>query len=220
MKMIFCKRAPTILAITGFIFSMCAYILAKISPFNIGLLLWGALTLVQTYSGLMLGRVIKRLHLNSNCDALTGIQNRRYFYNRLAYEMRRLERTKSPVSIAIIDVDNFKSINDTYGHVEGDRVLLELATIFKAHARAKDTVAIWGGDEYAIILPDTDIKGAEAFAERIRSEVERHNFSYKVTICAGITCTNEVIDMDKLMELADKALYKAKETKNKVAVEC
>ena len=130
--------------------------------------------------------------------------------------MGRLKRVKLPVSIALIDVDNFKSINDTYGHVEGDRVLLELANIFKAHARARDTITVWGGDEYAIILPDTDIKGAEVFAERIRSEVAKHNFPYKVTISVGITCTNKKDDMEKLMALADRALYRAKETKNKV----
>lgn len=130
--------------------------------------------------------------------------------------MGRLKRVKTAVSIVLIDVDNFKSINDIYGHVEGDRVLLELANIFKAHARAKDTVTVWGGDEYAIILPDTDIHGAEAFAERIRSEVEKHNFPYKVTISVGITCTVKEDDVEKLMVLADRALYRAKETKNKV----
>lgn len=220
MKTIFYKCAPAVLAITGFIFSLCVYIIAKFLPLDKSLLLWGALTFVQTFLGLIFGMVIKSLHNNSNSDALTGLQNRRYFYNKLAYEVRRLRRVKSPVSIAIIDVDNFKSINDTYGHVEGDRVLLELANIFKAYARAKDTVTVWGGDEYAIILPDTDIKGAEAFAERIRSEVEKYNFPYKVTICVGITCTVREVDINNLVALADKALYKAKKTKNKVAIEC
>jgi diguanylate cyclase (GGDEF)-like protein len=216
MKTNFYKYAPAVLAIIGFIFSTCIYSIAKFLPSGTSLVLWGALTLSQTFSGLMLGLAIKRLHNRSNSDALTGLQNKRYFYNRLAYEMGRLKRVKLPVSIALIDVDDFKSINDTYGHVEGDRVLLELANIFKAYARAKDTVTVWGGDEYAVILPDTDIKGAEAFAERIRSEVEKHNFPYKVTISVGITCTIREDDMEKLMAVADKALYKAKETKNNV----
>ena len=216
MKTNFYKFAPAVLAITGFIFSLCIYIIARFSPSGTGLLLWGALTLGQAFSGLLFGLRIKRLHNNSNSDALTGLQNKRCFYNRLAYEMGRLKRVKTAVSIVLIDVDNFKSINDIYGHVEGDRVLLELANIFKAHARAKDTVTVWGGDEYAIILPDTDIHGAEAFAERIRSEVEKHNFPYKVTISVGITCTVKEDDVEKLMVLADRALYRAKETKNKV----
>ena len=216
MKTNFYKLAPAVLAITGFIFSLCIYIIARFSSYGTGLLLWGALTLGQAFSGLLFGLLIKRLHNNSNSDALTGLQNKRCFYNRLAYEMGRLKRVKTAVSIVLIDVDNFKNINDIYGHVEGDRVLLELANIFKAHARAKDTVTVWGGDEYAIILPDTDIHGAEAFAERIRSEVEKHNFPYKVTISVGITCTVKEDDVEKLMVLADRALYRAKETKNKV----
>ncbi|KPU42768.1 putative diguanylate cyclase YcdT [Oxobacter pfennigii] len=216
MRWCFYKSAPAIISASGFIFSLFIYMAVKYLPPDADLLLWATVIFTQTLSGLMFGLLIKKLHDRSNSDSLTGLKNRRYFYNRLAHEMGRLKKVKSSVSLAVIDVDNFKNINDTYGHVEGDRVLAELASIFKTHARAKDIVVRWGGEEFAIILPDTDCEGAKAYAERIRSVVENHSFPCKVTICIGITCTEIDMDMDKFVAMADQALYKAKEKKNRV----
>lgn len=216
MKEIFYRLAPAVLAITGFTFSSCVYFIDKYSLSHARLLLWGAVITVLTATGAILGNLIKKLHDRSYRDPLTGLQNRRYFYYRLACEMGWIKRNKAPLSLAIIDVDNFKIINDTYGHMEGDRVLTELANIFKQYARVKDTVTLWGGDEFAIILPETNSEGAKSFAERIRNVVENHNFACKVTISVGIACTNIGMDMDKFVELGDKALYMAKTNKNRV----
>lgn len=216
MKEYFYKLAPAVLAITGCTFGFCIYFIDKYSLLNTRLLLWGAVIIILTTTGLILGNIIKKLHECSNKDPLTGLQNRRYFYYRLACEMGWIKRNKMPLSLAIIDVDDFKIINDIYGHIEGDRVLTELANIFKGHAREKDTVTLWGGDEFVIILPETNCEGAKAFAERIRDVVENYNFTYKVTISIGIVCTNASMDMDDFVELGDKALYMAKEKKNEV----
>lgn len=216
MKEVFYRYAPAVLAITGFIFGYCFYFIDKYSPLNAKLILWGAVILILTGTGAILGNLIRKLHARSYKDPLTGLQNRRYFYYRLACEMDWVRRNKTPLALAVIDVDNFKNINDTYGHVEGDRVLTELADIFKQYARAKDTVVRWGGEEFAIILPETNSEGAKAFAERIRNVVESCNSCYKVTICVGITCTVNEMDVDKFVVLADQALYMAKVEKNKV----
>lgn len=121
-----------------------------------------------------------------------------------------------PLSLAIIDIDNFKTNNDTYGHLEGDKVLVELAAIFKTHARSGDTVIRWGGEEFAMILSETDKNRALAFAERIRVLVECSDWRYKITVCLGITRVYQEQDAEQIMSVADRALYKAKENKNMV----
>lgn len=171
---------------------------------------------VLTLTGFIIGKLIKKLNARSTVDILTGLHNRRYFYDRLLLDMERLKKSKLPLSLAVIDVDNFKKINDKYGHVKGDKVLTILAQIFKANVRSYDTVVRWGGDEFIIIFPGIGIDGAKAFAERIRSIVESYRFNFKVTICMGLTCTMEVINIDEFVALADQALYKAKEKKNSV----
>lgn len=147
MKEFFYKLAPIILAVTGLMFGICGYFIEKYAPMNVHLPLWWGVVFVQALTGVMLGRLVKKLYKRSSKDALTGLRNRRYFYKKLTCEMERLKRTKLPLSLAIIDVDNFKSINDTYGHVEGDRVLTELSNIFKSHIRGIDTIARWGGED-------------------------------------------------------------------------
>ena len=179
---------------------------------------WLILLLVNVCSGVMIGTLVKRLHHGANKDPLTGLYNRRCFYDRIDYEIEKIKRTKLPLSLAIIDIDNFKTINDTYGHLEGDKVLVELAGIFKTQARSGDTIVRWGGEEFAMILPETDKSGALAFAERIRALVECSNCRYKITICIGITTVYQEYDAQKIMSIADRALYKAKENKNTVVL--
>lgn len=216
MKEYFYKLAPVILAVTGLIFGICGYFIERYAPANVHLLLWWGVILVQTSTGIMFGLLIKKLYKRTNNDPLTGLRNRRYFYHKLACEMERLKRTKLPLSLAIIDIDNFKRINDTFGYIVGDKVLTELSNIFKTHTRTIDTVARWGGEEFAIIMPDTNIEGAKVFAERIRSVVENSNSCYEITICIGITCAIDKIDIDRFVASADQALYKAKEKKNNI----
>ena len=172
------------------------------------------LSLVNVGSGAVLGVFIKRLYLGASKDSLTGLYNRRCFYDRMNYEMEKMKRTKLPLSLALIDIDNFKAINDTYGHLEGDRVLVKLSGIFKAQARSSDTIVRWGGEEFAIILPETDKNGAMAFTERVRGLVEGSDWKYIVTVSVGITTVCQESDAEKIVSIADKALYKAKESKN------
>ena len=177
---------------------------------------WLILLLVNVCSGVLIGTLVKRLHHGVNKDPLTGLYNRRCFYDRLDYEVEKMKRTKLPLSFALIDIDNFKTINDTYGHLEGDKVLVELAGIFKTQARSGDTIVRWGGEEFAMILPETDKSGVLAFAERIRKLVEFSNCKYKITVCIGITTVYQEHSAEKIMAITDMALYKAKEMKNMV----
>ena len=177
---------------------------------------WLILLLFNVCSGVLIGTLVKKLYRGVSKDPLTGLYNRRCFYDRIDYEIEKMKRTKLPLSLAIIDIDNFKTINDTYGHLEGDNVLVELAGILKSQSRSDDTVVRWGGEEFVLILPETDKSGALAIAERVRTLVECSNCRYKITICIGITTVYQEHTAEKIMSIADRALYKAKENKNMV----
>jgi diguanylate cyclase (GGDEF)-like protein len=168
------------------------------------------------------------IHDISITDSLTGIGNRRYFYTQLEQEWQRGLRHQTPISFMMLDIDHFKAFNDTYGHLAGDVVLKETASIIKSClSRAIDIVARWGGEEFAIILPDTSLDGAQKVAERIRRYVEKHIFKLEgdteahVTISLGINCATpkreSTYTLDNFVSDADKALYQAKATgRNKV----
>lgn len=163
-----------------------------------------------------LGMLVKKLYCVAIKDRLTGLFNRNYFYEMLAYEVKRTRRYQASLSLIMIDVDNFKTVNDTRGHLEGDRVLIELSKILKSHVRATDIICRWGGEEFAIILPETDAGGAYMLSERIRKAIENMNSSNKVTICAGVSEIKDEMNIDRLIASADKALYQAKTRKNSV----
>jgi len=216
MKDWFYRLSPVILSVTGFAIIICLFFMHAILYDRWQWMFWLILLLVNVCSGVLIGTLVKKLHHGANKDSLTGLYNRRCFYDRIDYEIEKIKRTKMPLSLVLIDIDNFKTINDTYGHPEGDKVLVELAGIFKTQARSGDTVVRWGGEEFAMILPDTDKNGALAFAERIRMLVERSSSRYKITISIGITTVYQEHDAKKIMSIADRALYKAKEKKNMV----
>jgi diguanylate cyclase (GGDEF)-like protein/PAS domain S-box-containing protein len=146
-------------------------------------------------------------------DPLTGLLNHRAFHERLRGEIARCRRHGTPLSLAIVDVDHFKQINDTYGHPMGDRVLAELADRFRAMTRAGEQIARVGGEEFAWILPATDGTGAYAAAERARQAVERLPFegAGSVTVSVGVCELGDEGDVDELYHLADVALYWAKD---------
>lgn len=212
------RLAHVILLVMGFAIIICLYLVHDYLYSQWQWVFWLILSLVNVFSGVLVGTLVKRLHHGANKDPLTGLYNRRCFYDRIGYETEKMKRTKLPLSLAIIDIDNFKTINDTYGHQEGDRVLVELAGIFKTHARTCDTVIRWGGEEFAMILPETDRSGALVFAERIRSLVECSDWRCRITVSIGITTVYQEQDADKIMSIADRALYKAKENKNTVVL--
>ena len=156
-------------------------------------------------------------------DELTGLFNRRYLLSRMDDELARAERYRSTVACMIIDIDGFKKINDTHGHNIGDEVLKDLSNLLKDFVRETDVVARFGGEEFIILLPETDTQGASAFAERLLDNIRNFVFakdsvSLRVTGSIGIS-SNQAVNVDKhrLLKEADECLYKAKnEGKNRV----
>lgn len=160
-------------------------------------------------------------------DSLTELYNRRFFQDRIAEEIERARRHSQSVSLIMLDIDNFKNYNDTYGHLAGDEALRLTAAIIKTSVRNIDLVARYGGEEFAVILPMTEIMAARDIAERIRSSVASRYFpddalraAVKLTASLGIASFPQHADnMFELVGNADKALYLAKITgKNRVAL--
>ncbi|PKN72691.1 MAG: PAS domain S-box protein [Candidatus Cloacimonetes bacterium HGW-Cloacimonetes-3] len=155
-------------------------------------------------------------------DTLTGLYNRRVLEEVLGKENNRTMRTKRGFGIAIADVDNFKQINDTYGHDCGDIVLKELSAIFLKGIRATDTMGRWGGEEFLFVFPETSCQGAMIVIDRIRSKVERMNLkcggmNIKVTCTIGLSYHHGEMGTKDMINEADKALYQGKRCgKNKV----
>ena len=156
-------------------------------------------------------------------DELTGLYNKRHFNNHLGSEMDRARRYQHDLSLIIMDIDNFKRHNDTYGHAEGDKVLTRLGEILNASVRSTDLACRYGGEEFVVILPDTPLAGATVVAERIRERFASEEFipdsGEKVckTLSLGVTQFHGEDDMDVLVKRADANLYRAKETgKNRV----
>jgi diguanylate cyclase (GGDEF)-like protein len=153
---------------------------------------------------------------NANVDALTGAGNRRYFDQCLSAELSRSRRSHVPLSCVLVDLDHFKSVNDTHGHPFGDRVLKEIAAILMDGARREDVVCRYGGEEFAIITPGVDLKGAAAFAERTRKAITGHKLVHdgkEITVTASFGVAEvdaTILASSDLVRRADKALYHAK----------
>jgi diguanylate cyclase (GGDEF)-like protein len=159
-------------------------------------------------------------------DDLTGLFNVRHFHHTLDGEIERSRRFGTDVGLAMLDIDDFKRINDTFGHQQGDLVLLEVGRVLRSLSRDIDEPARYGGEEMAVILPQTDLHGAELLAERMRSAIEELRINrldgdgvLRVTASFGVaslpTCAS---DKDALIAEADAALYRAKRAgKNRVA---
>ncbi|MCK9573593.1 MAG: GGDEF domain-containing protein [Candidatus Omnitrophica bacterium] len=149
-------------------------------------------------------------------DTLTETYNRRYLVMRFIEEFERAQKFSLKLSFIMIDVDNFKKINDTYGHLVGDAVLKEIAKIIKQNIREIDSLARFGGEEFSLILPETDKMSAIVVGERIRSKVSQQiikafDETLSATISAGVSSfPQNTLYSDVLMETADKALYQAK----------
>lgn len=170
----------------------------------------------------LLYETVERLSVT---DSLTGLYVRRYFFERFEEELQRSKSYKLGFAFIMIDIDNFKKCNDTYGHLVGDVVLKEVARLMKENLREIDLIARYGGEEFAMVLPETGPAGAKYAAERIRKRIEDHTFKaydekLKVTISAGTAVYPD--DADNAMELverADSALYKAKRSGKNVVCE-
>lgn len=154
-------------------------------------------------------------------DSLTGLYNKGYMLKRLENEIIRAARYHEFTSLIIMDIDNFKEVNDTYGHLSGDKLLKDISKLISSLVRDVDITARYGGDEFFVICPNTDLNGAKILADRIRSRVENHKFkleqsSTTATLSMGISNTDPSHitlvenDLKKLINEADIALYHAK----------
>ena len=161
------------------------------------------------------GQQNKRLEELGRTDILTGLANRRHCFAAAEAELARHRRTRRPAALVILDIDHFKTINDEHGHPAGDAVLCSVAASLRACCRAIDTPARYGGDEFMLILPETDLRGAEELAERIRAHME----SPAIDRAPGLRCTvslgaaeasADIADVDAWIQRADVALYRAK----------
>jgi len=158
-------------------------------------------------------------------DGLTGLYNRRHFESNLEREFLRARRYQNDLSIAMIDVDFFKKVNDTYGHSCGDYVLKEIAFLISEAFRKTDMVFRYGGEEFVVILTETNSKNALIPLERLRKAVENNAFRYnnenlKITISIGVTSDIQDVNTPwEMFDLADKALYDAKENGRNRVVE-
>jgi diguanylate cyclase (GGDEF)-like protein len=155
-------------------------------------------------------------------DALTDVYNRRYFAIRMEEEFKRHCRFGEPLSLALMDLDHFKEVNDRFGHRAGDQALRDVAQLLVKHSRSFSIVTRYGGDEFAIILVNTAKAGGLTYAERIRAVVEQHPFAHgPVTVSLGVASLPEdATTVDDLTVAADQALYDAKRLgRNRVAVQ-
>ncbi len=155
------------------------------------------------------------IYLNYH-DSLTDLYNRRYFMETGKKEIERANRYEEPLTLMMIDIDHFKDVNDTYGHVAGDKVLKQLGTILEENVRKVDIVGRLGGEEFGIILPNTNLDNAKKAGERIRKDIEESTVKFKesnisITVSIGIASYEKDIPyIDNMLHEADSALYAAK----------
>lgn len=173
--------------------------------------------LARTKTHVELKRAKEKLLRMAITDELTGLVNRRYFMGRLLHEYERTKRYESVFTVLMVDLDFFKNINDTHGHQAGDSVLRNVSDSMKLSLRLPDIIGRIGGEEFAVILPETEIGAAMIIGDRIRKRVESLNINYKecslkVTISIGASpSSKDDLSIDDVLQRADSALYRAKE---------
>jgi diguanylate cyclase (GGDEF)-like protein len=172
-------------------------------------------------------RVLKQLYESSVRDPLTGAFNRHYFSSQLTSEIAFASRHDTPLSVVLLDIDFFKKVNDTHGHLGGDAALVHLSTIFHKSLRTEDLLSRYGGEEFVILLRGIPVQRAAAVAERLRVSLQTQPVLYGETAfritasfgCASLTCCSAAL-CDLLLEAADRRLYRAKELgRNRVVSE-
>ena len=162
---------------------------------------------------------LQRVEALSVTDDLTGLYNSRFLNQVLHRESKRASRSGRPLSLLFLDLDGFKSVNDRYGHLCGSRALVEAAAVIKGCARETDVTARFGGDEFAVVLPDTGSDGAVAVAERVRERIAAHSFlrasdglNIRLTASVGVaTQPDAAATAEQLIKAADAAMYRVKD---------
>lgn len=160
---------------------------------------------------------------SADIEVLTGLYNRRYMMARLQDEYERSVRSGRPFSLILTDIDYFKTINDAYGHDCGDEVLKGLSKVLMNAVRSVDVLCRWGGEEFLMLLPDTDLDSAKVLADRIRRAVAEEVFDYegkafKLTMTFGVSSFSEALTIKELIKRADQALYKGKASGRNIVV--
>jgi two-component system cell cycle response regulator len=162
-------------------------------------------------------KMLGRLQNLAITDGLTKLNNSRHFYTQLAMEVQRSNRYGHPLALLLLDIDNFKKFNDNYGHLEGDRVLVRIAEVIKRCLRTMDSAYRYGGEEFTILLPETNADEALTVAERLRNAVEEEKFSpdsdedISVTVSVGVTGYRQNEKQSTFVHRADQAMYQSKE---------
>lgn len=215
------KCLPYILLLFGLLIGSTDSLLDNYVPGNLKQLVWAIYIFLLMFIGYRTGKFIKKMYGEVYRDSLTGLANRGYFYFRMNHEIEKISNRKSGLSLVMVDIDNFKLINDIYGHLEGDKVIKNIAYVLKESIRETDAAIRWGGDEFTLILPNINEEESYKIADRIRRIVESQqyfsdNISYKATVSIGICTINEKVNSDKFLEITDDALYQAKIRKNSV----
>lgn len=176
---------------------------------------FGLFSVLTIYASLAIERAqsLEEIKVMSITDGLTGLYNHRYLSQQMEVEAMKASRRDHSFSIVMFDIDRFKSYNDTYGHMDGNKVLKKIGKIFADRTRLSDTIGRFGGEEFCAILTDTDLEGAKIYAERIRLDIEKTEFPNRaITISGGIAVfPTDGDDPHKLIVKADEHLYQSKE---------
>lgn len=145
-------------------------------------------------------------------DEKTSLYNNKFFENILDMEIEKAQRGNQKLSLFIIDIDFFKKVNDTYGHLKGDEILVKLANVLKKQLRKSDIAARFGGEEFFVLLPETSLEKAKKITSRLRGAIKSDKVlkKYKITVSGGLTQFRKRDSKKRFKERADKALYKAK----------
>jgi len=200
--------APQNLALSTALIRIINYINIVISFTAVGL--------ISYYFRLASITLEQELEKLAHTDSLTGLYNRRRMQEMLETQKSLSSRNRSDFTLIFVDIDHFKKFNDAYGHSCGDYILCEVAFFMRNHLRQGDALARWGGEEFLIMLPNTDIKGARTIAEKIRKAIAEERFhlggqEFSVTMTFGLTQHEENASIDESLKRADDALYKGKE---------
>ena len=170
-------------------------------------------------------RMMEKLQKLAVTDGLTKLYNSRSFYSQLETEVDRFNRYKHPLALLLLDLDHFKDYNDSFGHLEGDKVLVRFSQIIKSCLRTNDSAYRYGGEEFTVILPETGGAEARTVAQRIRSALEAERFypengkDVQITISIGVTQYKSKEELSTFIQRADKAMYLSKQNgRNKVSM--